>query len=133
MSYKGTYKGNKFRSLMELSFMLLKESEGHIIGETLLYEKLSVYYKIGKNGRDRKYIIDFYDEKNKIAYEVKPASRVNNRINVAKAKAAREHLKKCDIIYKIVCEADIKKLITYKEAKLIKDVSFKMKRKKRAK
>jgi very-short-patch-repair endonuclease len=85
MAYGGTYKGVRFRSLLELSVIRHLEDEGLVIGDTMLYEVTRIPY--GKT-RIRNYIVDLTLPQEKLLIEVKPASRAENRNNRAKRDAA---------------------------------------------
>lgn len=110
--------------------MIMKEKGGSIIGDDLLYESLTIPYRVGAKGKDRSYIPDFYDMRCETVYEVKPRSRVNTRTNVMKADSARKHLGKLGIQYTIVDERDIPK-ISAKQARLIPGVQISKRRKRR--
>lgn len=107
MSVRGTYKGVRFRSLMELSFMLMKEREGRVVGDTLQYEIIRIKYRLSPKGRERTYVVDFFDAVTLVAYEVKPRRRRNTKTNLAKARAAEETLLAEGIEYRIVDEGSI--------------------------
>lgn len=86
--------------------MLMKEREGRVIGTDLLYESIVVPYSVGR-GRPRRYVVDFYDLVEAVAYEVKPRKRRKTRTNIAKAAAAEAHLTRRGIEYRIVDEGSI--------------------------
>lgn len=70
--------GKKFRSNWDAAFWILnKECE---------YEKIRISYK--SEGKEKIYIVDFVDEKNRILYEIKPSSLKNKKENVNKRKSA---------------------------------------------
>lgn len=72
--------GKKFRSSWEAVFWLLNKN--------CKYEKIriSYYYK----NKMYIYIVDFVDYKNKILYEIKPKSLLNDEKNIIKQNAAQE-------------------------------------------
>ncbi len=104
MAYGGMYKGTRFRSLLELSVMRHLESEGLILGETMLYEVTKVPY--GKI-RKRNYIVDLTLPEKKLLIEVKPSSRAENRNNTAKRRAAEEWCEANGWSYVIITEEEL--------------------------
>lgn len=110
--------------------MLMKESEGHIIGETLLYESMSITYRLSPRGKEKRYIPDFFDTRDMRVYEVKPRKRSLNRVNRAKAEYATKELAKNGIEYILVDERSIPKL-TRAMASKIEGVSLSKRRKKK--
>ncbi len=95
------YKGNAFRSSFEVLFKLLDTED------KLLYEKTVIpydYYGVARN-----YIVDFTDFDNKILYEIKPKSEINNDLNKIKENAAIKWCKNNGFVYKIITEDYLKK------------------------
>lgn len=94
-------KGNAFRSSFEVLFKLLDTED------KLLYEKTVIpydYYGVAHN-----YIVDFTDFDNKILYEIKPKSEINNDLNKIKENAAIKWCKNNGFVYKIITEDYLKK------------------------
>ncbi len=81
MAYSGTYKGIRFRSLLELAVIRHLEGEGLVLGDSMLYEAVKIPY--GKT-KIRTYIVDLSLPGSKTLVEVKPSSRADNRNNRAK-------------------------------------------------
>ena len=104
MAYGGTYKGVRFRSLLELSVIRHLESEGLVLGDTMLYEVTTVPY--GKIRR-RNYIVDLTLPQNRLLIEVKPASRAENRNNRAKREGAEVWCKANGWTYLIITEEEL--------------------------
>lgn len=104
MAYGGTYKGTRFRSLLELSVMRHLESEGLILGDSMLYEVTKIPY--GKT-RIRNYIVDLTLPLIKVLIEVKPSSRAENKNNRAKRAAAEEWCKERGWTYVIITEEEL--------------------------
>lgn len=104
MSFGGLYKGVRFRSLLELSVIRHLESEGLVLGETMLYEVTKIPY--GKI-RKRNYIVDLTLPQNKLLIEVKPSSRAENRNNRAKREAAEDWAKTNGWTYVIITEQEL--------------------------
>lgn len=105
MAYGGTYKGTRFRSLLELSVMRHLESEGLILGETMFYEITKVPYgKIKK----RNYIVDLTLPDEKLLIEVKPSSRTENRNNRTKREAAESWCVANGWTYVIITEEELR-------------------------
>lgn len=71
-----------------------------IYNPDLLYEKLIITYKFKKI--EYNYIVDFVDHENKIIYEIKPNSEVNNKKNLAKEKYAKIWCKLNGYKYKMI-------------------------------
>ena len=105
MAYSGTYKGIKFRSLLELSVIRHLEQEGLVLGSTMLYEATRVPY--GKT-RVRTYIVDLTLPQTKTLVEVKPSSRADNRNNLAKRKGAEKWCQENGWTYVIVTEEELR-------------------------
>jgi hypothetical protein len=72
----------KFRSSWEVIFYVMYDNSIN-----LKYEKLRIPYTINKNNRI--YIVDFIDEENNIVYEIKPFSKIKNKINIQKNKSLK--------------------------------------------
>jgi hypothetical protein len=104
MAYGGSYKGVRFRSLLELSVIRHLESEGLVLGETMLYEVTKIPY--GKV-RKRNYIVDLTLPQNKLLIEVKPSSRAENRNNTAKRLAAEDWARSHGWTYVIITEEEL--------------------------
>lgn len=104
MAYGGTYKGVRFRSLLELSVIRHLESEGLVLGETMLYEVTRIPY--GKT-RIRNYVVDLTLPRNKLLIEVKPSGRAENRNNRAKRDAAEAWAKTNGWTYVIITEEEL--------------------------
>lgn len=104
MAYGGTYKGVRFRSLLELSVIRHLESEGLVLGETMLYESTVVPY--GRL-RKRNYIVDLTLPQNKLLIEVKPSSRADNRNNRSKREGAEAWCKANGWTYVIITEEEL--------------------------
>lgn len=82
-----------FRSNWDAAFWLINKND-------VEYEILRIPYII--NGKQKIYIVDFYDKKNKIAYEIKPDSLKNKKENIIKEQALIEYCKKNKIDYKLI-------------------------------
>lgn len=104
MAFSGTYKGIRFRSLMELSVIRNLEGEGLVLGTTMLYEETRVPY--GRDGR-RTYLVDLTFPQMKTLIEVKPSRRADNRNNRAKRIAAEKWCAERDWTYLIVTEEEL--------------------------
>lgn len=105
MAYSGTYKGIRFRSILELSVIRYFESEGYELGKDLLYEVCRISY--GAN-RNREYIIDLTFPGERVHVEVKPSSRVDNRRNRMKRLAAQAWCQENGYTYLIVTEQELR-------------------------
>ena len=124
MAYGGTYKGTRFRSLLELSVIRHLESEGLVLGSTMLYESTTIPY--GKIRR-RNYIVDLTLPQNKMLIEVKPSSRAENRNNRAKRDAAEAWAKANGWTYVIITEQELvqcDKILSLDEARHIPEVKL---------
>lgn len=108
----GWYKGIRFRSLLELSFVLSAEEAGLVPGVDLLYEVDRVPY--GRSGRT--YIIDFRVVPENVIVEVKPSSRTATTTFKSKSKAAREFADRNGLRFAVVTERDLDRVLTLKEA-----------------
>ena len=105
MSFSGFYKGYRFRSLLELSVIRELERSGLELGTTMLYEHTRVSY--GKT-KVRTYVIDITIPELKLLVEVKPESKINNRTNVAKRRAAEAWCLANGWRYTMITETDLK-------------------------
>jgi len=124
MAFGGYYKRTRFRSLLELSVIRHLESEGLILGETMLYEDTIIPY--GKDQK-RRYIVDLTLLPVATLVEVKPSSRANNRNNRTKREAAEEWCRYHGWTYVIVTEEELKQcgqLLTLEEARHIPDIQW---------
>lgn len=122
MAYSGTYRGVRFRSLLELSLLRHLEEEGLELGSTILYEETRVPY--GKTRR-RTYVVDITLPQTRTLVEVKPSSRVKNRRNASKRAGAEEWARANGWTYVIVTEREISecgRLLTLREAAMIPEV-----------
>ena len=88
---------HKYRSIFELVF--------HILNPTLQYESNVIPYSY-KN-KNRNYIIDFTDNKNKKLYELKPLSLTDTHINIVKSNAALKWAEEEGYEYVIKTQYDI--------------------------
>lgn len=104
MAFGGTYKGVRFRSLLELAVILHLEDEGLVLGETMLYEVTRIPY--GKV-RKRDYVVDLTLPKNRILIEIKPSSRADNRNNRIKREAAERWCEVNGWTYLIITEKEL--------------------------
>lgn len=104
MAYSGTYRGVRFRSLLELSVIRHLEAEGLVLGTTMLYEATRVPY--GKT-RIRNYIVDLTLPQTRTLVEVKPSSRADNRNNLAKRKGAEAWCSANGWTYVIITEEEL--------------------------
>lgn len=125
MAYRGTYKGRRFRSLMEYSFYRHLEGSGVPI-EEIGYESLRIPYRLGK--RVRTYILDFVVGAR--VYEVKPVFRQKGRKFEAKVAAAVEYCGQNGMTYSVVSERDFR-VIALKEALADPDASIVVRKKRR--
>lgn len=124
MAYSGTYKGIRFRSLLELSVIRHLEEEGLVLGSTMLYEETRVPY--GKT-RIRTYIVDLTLPQMKTLVEVKPSSRAANRNNTAKRRGAEAWCRDNGWTYVIVTEEELEacgRTISLDEAAKIPEVQL---------
>jgi hypothetical protein len=118
------YKGTRFRSLLELSVIRHLESEGLILGDTMLYETTRIPY--GKV-RKRTYVVDLTLPQSKTLIEVKPSSRAENRNNLQKRKAAEDWCLANGWTYLIVTEQELlqcDKILSLDEARNIPEVQL---------
>jgi hypothetical protein len=93
---KSDITGLNYRSNWELIF--------HEDNPKLEYEKLRLSYMDGEN--ERIYITDFVDFDNKIIYEIKPSSELNESNFLNKKKYTEEWCVKNEFLYKIITEKD---------------------------
>ena len=104
MAYSGEYKGVTFRSLLELAVIRHLETEGLVLGETMLYEAHRIPY--GKT-RIRTYVVDLTLPQTRTLVEVKPSSRADNRNNRAKRAGAEKWCADNGWTYVIVTEEEL--------------------------
>ncbi len=97
------------------------ERQGHILGETLLYETLKVPYVDGK--KRRTYIVDFFCPETKVAYELTWSTHRSRRKKVKKADAALRQLEAMGISYQVVDELSVGRITTI-EAHSIPEVEL---------
>jgi hypothetical protein len=124
MAYSGTYRGIRFRSLLELSAIRLLEQEGHELGTTMLYEATRIPYG---RGLRRHYVVDLTLPQTRRLIEVKPESRVNARRNVAKRRAAEAWAHAEGWTYEFITDRQLRdsgSLITLAEAAGIAEVGL---------
>lgn len=69
------YPNNKFRSSWELAFWYLNKDA---LDYASSFEKLRIQYFSTVKNKNRTYIVDFIDMVNKIVYEIKPSSKVDD-------------------------------------------------------
>jgi len=89
--------GLKYRSNWELIF--------HELHPTYGYEKIRIRYT-HPEGASKIYITDFIDYDNKVIYEIKPSTELDNNIVLAKAAAAKQWCIANNYTYKIITEKD---------------------------
>lgn len=104
MAFSGTYRGVRFRSLLELSVIRQLETDGLVLGATMLYEATRVPY--GKT-KVRNYIVDLTLPQTRTLVEVKPSSRADNRNNRAKREGAEKWCRDNGWTYVIVTEEEL--------------------------
>lgn len=124
MAFSGTYRGTRFRSLLELSVIRNLEAEGLSLGSTMLYEATRIPY--GREGR-RTYVVDLTLPQTKTLIEVKPSSRASNKNNTAKRKAAERWCLENGWTYLIVTEEELRQcgeVLTLDEAAKIPEVGL---------
>lgn len=78
-----------------------------LFNPNILYEKLIITYKLNKI--EYNYIVDFIDIENKIIYEIKPVSNINNSKNKAKIRYARKWAKSNNYKFIIIKDSWFKK------------------------
>jgi len=116
MAFSGTYRGTRFRSLLELAVIRNLEADGLILGSTMLYEATRIPY--GKEGR-RTYVVDLTLPQTRTLVEIKPSSRAGNRNNTAKRRAAEAWAAANGWTYLVVTEEELRRcgeLLTLEEA-----------------
>lgn len=91
------YDNKSFRSSWELKFYKSMQSKGI----SLEYETLRIKYK--HEDKIRVYIVDFVDPINKIAYEVKPKSMIDD-LTISKENALIDWCNKHDYRYEMITE-----------------------------
>jgi hypothetical protein len=124
MAYSGTYKGCTFRSILELSIIRHLETQGLVLGETMLYESTKIPY--GKT-KIRNYIVDLTLPEIKTLVEVKPSARADNKNNRAKRLGAELWCKDNGWTYIIITEEELHKCgehLSLEQAAKINDVKF---------
>lgn len=122
MAYSGTYRGIRFRSLLELSAIRWLEGEEYGLGSTMLYEATRIPYG---RGLKRTYVVDLTLPQMKRLIEVKPKSRVNGRRNVSKRLAAEAWAAQNGWTYQTMTDSDLRSvgaLLTLAEAAVIPEV-----------
>lgn len=123
MAHSGTYRGVRFRSLLELSAIrLFEEGGGHVLGSTMLYEATRIPY--GRR-RKRTYVVDLTFPQTRKLIEVKPESRVKGKRNVAKRLAAEAWAHREGWTYELITDRDLRasdSLLTLAEAARIPEV-----------
>ena len=104
--WKVNINNKKFRSSFEGLFYLY-----HNIfrNDNILYEKLRIPY-IDEYDKQRIYIVDFIDDKNKNVYEIKPYSQIDNENNKLKLAALKEWSKNNNFNLHIITENELSKL-----------------------
>lgn len=102
----GTYKGLKFRSLLEYSFMKHLERTGLRLGTDVRYEHFRVPYAIG-SGKQRTYLPDFYIVPQARVVEIKYSKYLDRKKEMAKFEAADAYFKKLGIEYEVYTEDDL--------------------------
>lgn len=95
-SYVNTENGiKKFRSSWEAVFWLNNNK--------LLYEKIRIPY-VNIDNKSKIYIVDFLDNDNKILFEIKPKSCINNKNNLLKEKFAKKWCNNNNFTYSIITD-----------------------------
>jgi hypothetical protein len=122
MAYSGTYRGIRFRSLLELSAVRWLEREGFELGSTMLYEATRVPYG---RGLKRTYVVDITLPQTRRLIEVKPLSRTRGRRNVSKRNGAELWALENGWSYSFLTDRDLSDwgaLLTLREAAGIPEV-----------
>lgn len=89
----GTYKGLRFRSLLELRFMKFMEHHGIDLARDVVVEpEFKVRYYDGDTRRS--YVVDYLVKPFNTVYEVKHSANLRDRVNVLKFAAAQEFFDK---------------------------------------
>jgi hypothetical protein len=97
------YAGKRFRSSWEAIF--------YAYHDAVEYETLRIPYIFEHTAKT--YIVDFVDHLNKIVYEIKPSTMIDDPLNVCKFNALNEWATNNGYIAKIIDEYDIKKMIDH--------------------
>jgi len=97
---------------VELTFRSSWEAIFFICNPSLEYEKLRIPYFDVEANKNRVYITDFVDEKQKIVYEIKPSSLKTSYNCLVKEKAARSWCEEFGYVYKLIDEFAIKELLS---------------------
>ena len=87
-----------FRSTWEIYFYIYMKS----IGIQLEYETIRIKYFDTEKEKFRNYIVDFYDKDNKILYEIKPKSNIDNINTISKTEVAIKYSNKNNIEFKFI-------------------------------
>lgn len=90
------YKNKKFRSSWEIAFYLLNEG--------LDYEITRIKYFSFKYNQFKTYIVDFTDFKNRVLYEIKPNSKIDDITNQEKFKAAELFSQENSFSFRVISE-----------------------------
>ena len=64
-----------------------------------------VFHILIQTGKQRIYIVDFIDNKNKIIYQIKPAACVDNEVNKIKQQAAINWCKENNYSYQLITDS----------------------------
>lgn len=124
MAFSGTYRGVRFRSLLELSTIRNLEEAGLQLGTTMLYEATRIPY--GRDGK-RTYVVDLTLPQMSVLLEIKPSRRVDNKNNRAKRLAAQKWCLENGWEYLIVTEEELSQLdavLTLDEVSKLPDVTL---------
>lgn len=124
MAYSGTYRGVRFRSLLELSAIRWLEREGNQLGTTMLYEATRIPYG---RGLKRTYVVDLTLPQTRRLIEVKPESRASGRVNLMKQRAAAAWAGANGWTYEVLTDRDLRfldSLLTLREAAGIPEVGL---------
>lgn len=105
------FDGYKFRSSWEYKFYRYYKDNNI----ELKFEKLRISYKY--NGKSHVYIVDFIDDLNKIVYEIKPSSMVDD-ITTAKENSLIEWCKNNGYTYQFITEVWFNELDIFNKYKL---------------
>lgn len=124
MAFSGTYRGVRFRSLLELSAIRWLEEKGYELGTTMLYEATRIPYG---RGLKRTYVVDLTLPQIKRLIEIKPVSRLNGKRNVSKRNAAEDWAHANGWTYQFVTDHLLRTsgaLLTLQEAAMIPEVGL---------
>lgn len=110
------YKNKKFRSSWEIAF--------YLIDENLEYEKTRIKYFNTKLNKFRTYIVDFTDFENKILYEIKPDSKIDDITNQEKFKAAELFSKENSFSFQVISEKFLLKNLDIIKEKYYKNIDL---------